>query len=399
MNAKKSCALVLGGYVNGFSIIQDLYSQSITEIILFDIIKNLAAYSKKVKYFVKIETTPDDLYDNIERLHQKYERIVLFPTSDFYLENLLLISDNISSYCYLPFNEKNLSSQINKYSQYEWCESAHLPYPRTMRIKRPEDINCLLDLTFPVLIKPNTREDLKSDVFRNLYLDTLNDLYKCQEKINTHLKRGINFIGSEIIPGDGSNIYSYVCYRNKNGKILNEWTGKKLSQYPDDFGVFSSASNECPEEVTEQGRALVEGLDIMGIAQPEFKYDARDGKYKLMEINLRPMMWHRVGSLSGINLPFTQYCDALGIEVQTGVQNKNDLVHFVYLKHEIFNLLLRRGYFRTFKNNLIRGDRTDIALFDLSDLLPFLVDSLSTLEGIGKIVLMKAGLHKKMSMV
>ena len=60
-------------------------------------------------------------------------------------------------------------------------------------------------------------------------------------------------MASEIIPGDGSNIYAYVGYRSKSGKIINEWTGRKLSQYPDDFGVFSSASNEAPDDVLIQG--------------------------------------------------------------------------------------------------------------------------------------------------
>ena len=67
-----------------------------------------------------------------------------------------------------------------------------------------------------------------------------------------------------------------------------------------------------------QGRKLLNGMDIKGIAQPEFKYDFRDQKYKLMEINLRSMMWHRVGNLSGVNLQYSQYLDALGEKVVSG---------------------------------------------------------------------------------
>ena len=67
--------------------------------------------------------------------------------------------------------------------------------------------------------------------------------------MENHLDSGIKFLASEIIPGGENCIYAYVAYRDMNGKILNEWTGKKLAQYPDDFGVFASASNEAPENV------------------------------------------------------------------------------------------------------------------------------------------------------
>ena len=75
---------------------------------------------------------------------------------------------------------------------------------------------------------------------------------------------------------------------------MNEWTGKKLNQYPDNFGVFSSASNESVSEVMPSGRKLVTEINAFGIIEPEFKFDHRDKTLKLMEVNLRSMMWNRV---------------------------------------------------------------------------------------------------------
>ena len=66
-----------------------------------------------------------------------------------------------------------------------------------------------------------------------------------------------------------------MSYRSKEGKILGEWTGKKLSQFPDDFGVFSSASNNCPEIVAKQGRKILEVMNLFGINQPDLN-DFRD---------------------------------------------------------------------------------------------------------------------------
>jgi predicted ATP-grasp superfamily ATP-dependent carboligase len=371
---KDNCALVLGGYVNGYSIIQELSEKGVEDIILFDVTKKLGAYSNKVKKFVQYRGSADSLYQEIKRLNELYEKIIIFPTNDLELEYLHQLYDEIKSFCFLPFNYDNIIECSDKYIQYSYCEQLGLPYPKTLIIEKIDDLDKVASIQYPILIKPNKREDLKVQVFRNLQLDSKNDFEKNEGLLKDYLKMGISFLVSEIIPGDGSNIYAYVGYRNQQGIILNEWTGKKLSQYPNDFGVFSSASNEAPEEVLTLGRVLLNEMDIKGIAEPEFKYDYRDNTYKLMEINLRSMMWHRTGNLSGVNLQYTQYLDAIGKDVPKQNQIKGKDIHFVYLKHEIINTIRRRGYYRIFLTNVFKSDKTFFALYDIKDLKPFLID-------------------------
>lgn len=369
-----NCALILGGYVNGYSIIQELHEKKVKDIILFDILKKVGAYSNKIKRFVLIDKTSESLCQQINILHNTYKKIIIFPTNDLELEHLHKIYHEIKSFCFLPFNYNNLLNCSDKRIQYSLCEKLGVPYPKTISIENNDDLNKIPSIQFPVLLKPTKRDDLKVDVFRNLHLNNNKVLEENWQKLQHYLSLGITFLASEIIPGDGSNIYAYTGYRNQNGDILNEWTGKKLSQFPDDFGVFSSASNEAPENVLIQGRILLNGMDIKGIAQPEFKYDYRDQKYKLMEINLRSDMWHKIGTLSGVNLPYTQYLDGIGEKVQKQSQIKDIDIHFVYLKHEIINLITRRGYYRIFIDNIFKSDKTYFALYDITDIKPFLID-------------------------
>ncbi|HIH74096.1 MAG TPA: hypothetical protein HA306_02095 [Methanosarcina sp.] len=377
---KDDCALVLGGYVNGYSIIQELYEKKIEEIVLFGYSRELASYSNKVKKFVLIDKTPENLYREIEELHKEYRKIIIFPTDDLQLENLHIIYSEIHSFCFLPFNYENLTTCLDKYIQYSYCEKLGVPYPKTVLLQKKEDMENIETIQFPILLKPSKREDLKRKVFRNREIDNPEDLEEIKKEIEGYLESGIKFLASEVIPGNGSCIYAYIGYRDQKGKILNEWTGKKLSQYPDNFGVFSAASNEGSEEVLLQGRLLLNGMNIKGIAQPEFKYDARDKKYKLMEINLRSMMWHRVGNLSGVNLHYSQYLDALGEKVNPQVQMKNKIIHFLYLKHEIRNLIMQKRYVRTFLKNIIESDKTYFAVYDRKDIKPFLKDSMDMLK-------------------
>ena len=120
--------------------------------------------------------------------------------------------------------------------------------------KKKKDLKNIELIQFPILLKPSKREDLKRKVFRNLKIDSPRDLNKVKRRIERYLDAGIKFLASEIIPGDENCIYAYVAYRDMNGKILNEWTGKKLTQYPDSFGVFASASNEAPEDCVATGK-------------------------------------------------------------------------------------------------------------------------------------------------
>ena len=377
---KNNCAVVLGGYLNGYCIVEELWEKCVREIIVIDSAKRFSSYSNKIKQYILIEKNREGLLRELTNLSSEYEKLIIYPTDDRELEILWSIKEEIENFCFIPVNKEKLPQQMDKYWQYKVCDEVGVPHPKTVLIEKAEDIDKIASIPFPVLIKPVKREDIDRKVFRNLQIKNKGELTERKNQLVQLLTNKIILMASEIIPGDGSNIYAYVCYRNMGGEILNEWTGKKLSQYPDDFGVFASASNQAPPIVLEQGRKLIEGLDAKGVCQPEFKYDARDGKYKLMEVNLRSMMWHRTGNLSGVNLQYTQYLDALGQKPVKQEQNREDNIHFVYLKHEIINLITRKNYYRIFYNNIFKSDKTYIAVFDLRDPVPFAVDCIDTLK-------------------
>jgi predicted ATP-grasp superfamily ATP-dependent carboligase len=382
MQNKKIYSLVLGGYVNGYSIIKELYEKDLRDIALFSYGKSLATYSNKINHFQSIDKSAISLKNAILKLKKECDYIVVFPTDDLQLENLHTIYDDIKEFCFIPFNYDNVLQSLDKFVQYSFCEKYDIPYPKTQNIETIKDITKIETMIFPILIKPNKRDDITTDVFRSLFLDTLEEYRNNIEKLEYFINKNITFLASEFIPGDDTNIYAYVGYRNKKGEILNEWIGKKLTQYPDNFGVFSSGSNEAPEIVKEQGKKLLEIMDLQGINEPEFKYDSRDGKYKLMEINLRSMMWHRVGNLSEVNIQYTQYLDAIGEKVPKQIQNRNNLMHYVYMKHEILNLIFRKEYWTYFKHNVLGSEKREFAVYDKSDIRPFLFDIIGLIRGV-----------------
>ena len=370
---KENGALVLGGYINGYSIIRELEEKGVKDIALFCYYNSLSSLSNKINYFTRIDKSATSLKEAILKLHKTVKYIVIFPTDDLQIKNLYEIYDDIKGFCFIPFNYKNINKSLDKSVQYTFCEENNIPYPKTKVVNTLKDIAALKDLMFPLIVKPNVRKDINSNIFRSLFINNKED-YENKKTVLESLIDKNNFIASEFIPGDDTNIFAYVGYRSMKGVILNEWIGKKLNQYPDNFGVFSSATNQAPIIVQEQGRKLLEIMDLKGICQPEFKYDKRDGTYKLMEINLRSMMWHRVGNLSGVYIQHTQYLDALGKLVPKQTQNLQALFHFLYMKHEIINLIFRKSYWKYFKHNVFSKNKNYYSVFNAADMKPFMYD-------------------------
>jgi predicted ATP-grasp superfamily ATP-dependent carboligase len=382
---KKSVAVVtIGGYVNGYNIIRELHDANIPNILLIDYTKSIASYSNKIKDFFLIKRTPTDLLETLQRIHEEYEYIVLYPTDDYTIEMLIEIYRHISQCCFVPFNIQTIAKSLDKSHQYKICTDIGIPIPQTITLTSIEDLQLLSTIQFPIIVKPLQRNDISNTtVFRSKQYTSIQET-ETDTILQKLFQEGYQFIASEIIPGDGSNIYAYTAYRDTKGIIKNEWIGKKLSQYPNDFGVFSSAANEAPEIIREYGKKLLHALDVYGIAEPEFKYDARDNTYKLMEVNLRSMMWHRLGNRSGVTLQLTQYKDALGQQMPTLTQDMSTRTHFVYMKHELINLCTRPRYYKTFFYNLHAGEITTWAVFDTSDIRPAIVDSIRTIAILSK---------------
>lgn len=373
----KPCAVVLGGYLNGYSIIQELHEMGVTDIVLCQYGKQPAGKSRFLKGAYSVDKSAESLYQALMQIHKTYDYLVLFPSDDLQTEHMVALEEKIKDFCFLPVNCKNLLWAEDKNNQYHACDACGVPRPKTLLIESSAELPQLCSMTLPIIVKPSTRFVPGGiEVFRNLLLETDDAIESALGRLRYFLACGVKLVVSEVVPGDTSEglIYCYTAYRSPDGKILNEWIGKKLSQFPDDFGVFSSAANSAPEIVREQGRKLFAELDIYGIAEPEFKYDVRDGSYKLMEINYRSFMWHRIGNRSGCHLQYTQWLDALGQSVPVEKQDNERKIHFCYLKYEIINLLTRRGYFKTFRNNLFGGEKTYHGFGETSDPLPFVID-------------------------
>jgi predicted ATP-grasp superfamily ATP-dependent carboligase len=234
---------------------------------------------------------------------------VLFPAIDVDLEAILLTQDRLAERYHVPAAPHIGADIFAKNWQYALAGRVGVPIPLSLRFhagERPD----LTDYRFPLIIKPSSRtEAVGGRAFR---LQVLNDpaaLDACLAALARD-HGGREFQLAENIPGDPTTLYTVGAYANRQVRVLRTYPGRKLSQHPYTHGDASIAETlSVPEVVVRQARVLLEAARFHGICQVEFKYDARDEQYKLLEINGRAWSWVKLAAFSGVNLPLIQYYD------------------------------------------------------------------------------------------
>ena len=62
-------------------------------------------------------------------------------------------------------------------------------------------------------------------------------------------------------------------------------------------------------------RRFLASLGYTGVAEVEFKYDARERQYKLLDVNGRFWTWCGLGALAGADFPYLAFRQSLGDEI------------------------------------------------------------------------------------
>jgi predicted ATP-grasp superfamily ATP-dependent carboligase len=180
------------------------------------------------------------------------------------------------------------------------------------RYPRSRDDLAHLGISFPVILKPTVHET------RNAFIDAKAWRADDQRTLAARYDEAKVLVGAdaimiqELIPGDGATQFSYAAVWDR-GRPVGALVARRCRQYPINFG-FTSTLVETVErpEVEAAATRFLASLDFSGLAEIEFKYDARDGSYKILDVNARAWTWMALGAAAGIDFPALQYHLARG---------------------------------------------------------------------------------------
>jgi predicted ATP-grasp superfamily ATP-dependent carboligase len=128
-----------------------------------------------------------------------------------------------------------------------------------------------------------------------------------------------NVFLQEYIPGGPDSVWMFNGYFEVGSNCLFGLTGRKLRQYPARGGVASlGICAPCPE-VEQTIVGLMRALDYRGIVDAGFRFDARDGVYKLLDVNPRLGISFRLFvDSAGMDVVRAYYLDVTGQPVTVG---------------------------------------------------------------------------------
>jgi predicted ATP-grasp superfamily ATP-dependent carboligase len=226
----------------------------------------------------------------------------VFPTHDEFLNAIARNADALGGRYLHPFPDWELLEKIqDKAWQLEQAERLGIPAPRTA--EEPAD-----DLTFPVLVKPRDPVGFRREFRRQAF--------RCEdpETLAADFERARPYrpLVQEFVPGGDEELYTLGSYLDATGEALGLFSGRKLLQTPPGVGSCRIGESVWVDQVVEQGLTLLRGIGFRGLSQVEFKRDARDGRYKLMEINPRLWQWHGLAAATGVDLTRIAYLDLIG---------------------------------------------------------------------------------------
>jgi D-aspartate ligase len=234
----------------------------------------------------------------------------LFATHDEPLNAIARAAGRLGERFLYPFPRWELLSRIqDKRSQLEAAEAAGIPVPRTAHPGSAGEARIAAEeLGWPVLVKPSSTEGFKrrfgKQAFRCETGAEVERAYRDAEPYTPMIQ--------EVVPGGDGELYTLGSYLARGGEPLGVFCGRKLRQTPAGVGTCRVGEAIWVEEVVEQGLMLLRALDFHGLSQVEFKRDARDGSFRLMEVNPRLWQWHGLASACGVDLPVIAYRDLTG---------------------------------------------------------------------------------------
>src|SRR5260370_793001 len=300
-------ALVLGGNLNGLSIARSLGRHGVPVWVTTSPNIKLAGCSR---YTLRTLPWPSGesegqvtyLLDLAERY--QLDQWVLFPTSD---ESAALLSKfhNALSRRFRVSTPTwdTLRWAYDKRLTYRLAAGEKVDYPSTIYPANEADLEAVA-CAFPAILKPATHAAVNRFTSDKAWPaanreELLARYRKARELVPPDL-----ILVQELIPGGGDSQFSYAALCC-DGQPIASLTARRTRQYPIDFGYSSSfvETLDIPE-IVARSRRLLAAIRYTGLVEVEFKFDARNGRYKLLEINPRLWTWSTLCPRPGLDFPY-----------------------------------------------------------------------------------------------
>jgi D-aspartate ligase len=253
--------------------------------------------------------------ESIMGLAERVGKSVLLPIDD---RGAVFVADHwseLSQRFVFPDQSSGLARQLaSKRELWELCRRHGIPTPvSTFPTSKHELLDRAANLGYPAVLKrsdpwlPSRDRHAPSVVIAR----SSAELAEAYERMRSPV--GPQVVLQEYIPGDSDSVWMFNGYFDAGSSCLCWFTGRKLRQYRPRIGPTSLGICETNEQVAQLAQRLMGAIGYRGIIDMGFRHDARDGSYKLLDVNPRIGSTFRLfAGDGGLDVLRAQYLDLTG---------------------------------------------------------------------------------------
>jgi D-aspartate ligase len=331
-SADVPAALVFNCHITGLAVARSLGRRGVPVIGLD---RDPNGYGLHSRYTTVAGRTAYPLDDERAFIDQLMEigsalrkKAVLFPCLDEWVFAVARHARELEEFFILPFSElETIERILDKNLLYRKCEERGIAIPRTYYVGEQPPEQIASEIGFPCIVKPALQREFTNEFGEKVFR------VETREEFLAMCKRAAHhpLLAQEIVGAGTDSFYSLCSYIGRDTTAKGVFVGRKLEQYPPDFGTACLVDSRYVQEIAERGVDILKEFGYCGISEVEFIYDERDGDFKLLDINTRVWKWIGLPIRAGIDLPWLAYADAVYGNVEQAGRQQDEL-RWVYLK-------------------------------------------------------------------
>lgn len=368
-------AIILGGTQGSLSVARSLGRRGI-RVWLVEATRSIAGFSRYVERLIAW-TGPEDpkatdwLIDLADR--HRLGRWVIYVAADaearFVAENHARLAGRFRLIT-MPWDV--LRQLQDKSLLYKRAEEQGVAFPKSFEPdsatgNRPDPDR------FPVIIKPTTRENNNALTNDKAWRADNRQEYQKLYGEARRLLPAADIVVQEMIPGGGETQFSYTGLWSEGAPVAS-MIARRTRQYTLSFGTGTFVETITKPEVEAAAHRLLHALGYHGLVEAEFKFDARDGAYKVLDVNTRVWTWIGLGAEAGVDFPWLAWQMATG-DIPARTHGRAGASWRYLLRDLLAELLEIKAGTMTVADFLRSfGRRSAGAIFAGDDPLPALVD-------------------------
>lgn len=332
---QKFLPIILGTDANAYGLARSFYEQYNIKSLSLGVTQLIETKKSKiidVKIYKDLKENFKEIMKQIGKEYkEKYDKLILLSCAEWYTDLIVTNRKELEKYFILPFMNKNLKDKLeDKESFYNICEKYNLDYPKTYIVTRQNYGNINLPFSYPVALKPSSSTEYSKVNFEGKEKSyKVNNEKELKQIIDNIYKTNYNsnIIVQDFIPGEDDTMYVMNCYSNKDGKVKMMCLGRCILEEHTPYGIgnYKAIISDGNKNLYEKIKNFLEEIKYVGFSNFDLKYDYRDKKYKLFEINIRQGRSSFFTTAAGLNL--SKYI------VEDYIEDKDIITEYNYNKH------------------------------------------------------------------